>query len=371
MIDNNDNQIENEIVAIEKESEYKPIAFWEQKQRELVTSVVDYNLSTLTDLVNNGDINLKPDYQRRDRWSEEKKSQLIESFLMNVPIPPIFLSEDAYGQYSVIDGRQRLTAIADFINNAFSLIGLEVFSDINHKKFRDLPSRLQTVIRTRPILRSVIILRQSDPDIKYEVFRRLNTGGVKLNAQEIRNSVYAGDLNAAIVKLSETKSFQQMIGIINPNTSTLYQEMGDVELVLRFAAFRKTWRSFNGGIVRNLDRFMDENKHMTGDEIENIKKDFLETLEKVKLCFGNYSFRRWRPDVQKWRNQILAAAYDTQMLALREFTMNELNGKLDAIQEEYKKMFLNEEFQKALGASTPEYFIQRVQIFIDAIKKVL
>ena len=132
---------------------------------------------------------------------------------MNVPIPPIFLNEDTYGQYSVIDGKQRLTAISEFLRGRLRLRGLTIFSDINDLTFDELPSRLQTVIRTRPTLRAVIILRQSDEDIKFEVFRRLNTGGVTLNPQEIRNSTSPGPLNDLILELSENKLFHQLLGV--------------------------------------------------------------------------------------------------------------------------------------------------------------
>lgn len=98
-----------------------PVDFWEKKQRELVTSVVDYNLQGLTDLVVDKAIDLDPSYQRRLRWDEKRQSKLIESFLMNVPVPPVFLNEDEYGSYSVIDGKQRITAISNFMRGILRL----------------------------------------------------------------------------------------------------------------------------------------------------------------------------------------------------------------------------------------------------------
>ena len=193
--------------------EETPINFWEKKQRELLTSVVDYNLSTLSGLIDSKDIDLSPTYQRRFRWDNVRQSRLIESFLMNVPVPPVFLNEDKYGQYSVIDGKQRLTAIHAFLKGRLVLSGLEVFSDINGLNFDQLPSPLQTVIRTRPTVRSVIILRQSDEDVKFEVFNRLNTGGAHLNAQEIRNSTHPGVLNTRILELSVNKKFHKLLGV--------------------------------------------------------------------------------------------------------------------------------------------------------------
>lgn len=183
-----------------------PVNFWEKKQRDLVTSTVDYNLSTLSDLVVQNTIDLSPAYQRRFRWDEAKQSKLIELFLMNVPIPPIFLNEDAYGQYSVIDGKQRLHAINEFLRGRLKLRDLKVFADINGLSFDNLPLQLQAVLKTRPTLRGIIILRQSDQDLKFQVFERLNTGGVHLNAQEIRNSTYTGPFNDLLLDFLPKRS---------------------------------------------------------------------------------------------------------------------------------------------------------------------
>jgi uncharacterized protein with ParB-like and HNH nuclease domain len=239
-----------------------------KKQRELVTSVVDYNLGTLAQLVTDRTIELSPRYQRRFRWGPEQQSLLIESFLMNVPVPPIFLNEDKYGKYSVIDGKQRLTAITEFFKGKLELAGLKVFSDINNKTFDDLPRKLQSVIKTRPTLRAVIILRQSDKDIKFEVFQRLNTGGVKLNPQEIRNSAYPGLLNDLILELSENNKFHRLLGIKNKNRSAIYQEMRDAEFVLRYFTFKEIWQDFKGSMKRLMDTYMEENKDITLLEIE-------------------------------------------------------------------------------------------------------
>ena len=111
---------------------------------------------------------------------------------MNVPIPPIFLNEDDYGKYSVIDGKQRLNAISQFMTGDLRLKGLNVFNDLNGLNFYDLPIEFQNSLKIRANIRAIIILRQSNKEIKYEVFQRLNTGGVKLNAQEIRNSAFPG-----------------------------------------------------------------------------------------------------------------------------------------------------------------------------------
>ncbi len=156
------------------------LALFDKQQRDLVTSVVDYNLGTLSDLVSRQKIDLSPKYQRRFRWDVPRQSKLIESFLMNVPVPPIFLNEDQYGTYAVIDGKQRLFAIREFIRGRLKLQGLKVFDDINGQSIDDLPARLRDILETRATMRAVIILPQSQAAVKYEVFKRLNTGGVRL-----------------------------------------------------------------------------------------------------------------------------------------------------------------------------------------------
>ncbi len=235
--------------------EVETFEFWATKQKDLVTSTVDYNLNTLAELINDETIDLNPTHQRRLRWNLAKQSKLIESFLMNVPVPPIFLNEDEYGRYSVIDGKQRLSAVTSFLSNNLVLEGLEIFADINGNKFNDLPSKLRSIIRTRPTLRAIIILRQSDSDVKNEVFHRLNTGGEQLNPQEIRNNAYHGTLNNLIMELSESKTFHNALGIKNKYRSSIYQEMRDAEFVLRFFTFKDDWEVFTGGVRRRLDSF--------------------------------------------------------------------------------------------------------------------
>ncbi len=332
-------------------SQGDPIDFWEKKQRELVTSVVDYNLGTLAQLANDRTIDLSPRYQRRFRWGPEQQSLLIESFLMNVPVPPIFLNEDKYGQYSVIDGKQRLTAITEFFKGKLELRGLKVFSDINNKTFDDLPTKLQSVIRTRPTLRAIIILRQSDKDIKFEVFQRLNTGGVKLNPQEIRNSAYPGPLNDLILELSENTKFHKLLGIKNKNRSVIYQEMRDAEFVLRYFTFKEIWPDFKGSMKRLMDTYMEGNKDISKGQIEKLKIDFLTTLNVVENIFGDIAFRRWLPNKNHWRAQVLASLYDAQMFACMGIETKAIK-KNDLIIMKFKKLFKNEEFSKSITAAT-------------------
>jgi hypothetical protein len=340
-----------------------PVDFWAKKQRELVLSVVDYNLSSLAELVTNRTIDLSPGYQRRFRWDQKRQSRLIESFLMNVPVPSIYLNEDDYGEYSVIDGKQRITAISDFLGGRLELRGLDVFSELNAKTFLDLPSRLQKVLQTRPTLRAVIILRQSDDDVKFNVFQRLNTGGVRLNAQEIRNSTWPGALNSLILDLSESPGFHRLLGIKNKKKSAIFQEMRDAEFVLRFLAFRNTWPTFLGGMKRAMDRFMKENRSPADIEIEGSRVEFNRAVAAVDAAFGEHAFRRWVPEKKSWRRQVLASLFDAQMFACVGRTADSLRPHRARIVEKMQALFSDQQFRKTIDAATntPSLFVERIK----------
>jgi hypothetical protein len=223
---------------------------------------------------------LDPEYQRRHRWSDERKSRLIESFLMNVPVPPVFFYERDLARFEVMDGRQRLTALSDFYGDEFALIGLQYWSDLEGRKYSQLPSKVRDGIDRRYIS-SIILLKETAPSeelaamLKKLVFERLNSGGVKLGGQETRNAVYDGPLNKLCLRLSENESFRRMWGIpldpmqvqavdedleepVDESTSTgkrMFEKMEDVELVLRFFAYRQI-DSFRAGLNK-ISEFLD------------------------------------------------------------------------------------------------------------------
>lgn len=227
---------------------------------------------------------LDPEYQRRHRWSVERKSRLIESFLMNVPVPPVFLYERELARFEVMDGRQRLTALSDFYADKFQLTGLQYWSALDGRTYSTLPSKVKDGIDRRYIS-SIILLKETAATeeqaamLKKMVFERLNSGGVKLGSQETRNAVYGGPLNSLCLALSENENFRRMWGIpLDPSPeekeidedeaddavdestkagTRMFEKMEDVELVLRFFAYRQITSKFNlNKISEFLDRFI-------------------------------------------------------------------------------------------------------------------
>lgn len=224
---------------------------------------------------------LDPEYQRRHRWSIERKSRLIESFLMNVPVPPVFLYERELARFEVMDGRQRLTALSDFYADKFQLTGLQYWSDLDGRTYSTLPSKVKDGIDRRYIS-SIILLKETAATeeqaamLKKMVFERLNSGGVKLGSQETRNAVYGGPLNLLCLTLSANESFRRMWGIpLDPSPeeteadeetdeaideptaagTRMFEKMEDVELVLRFFAYRQI-DEFKAGLNK-ISQFLD------------------------------------------------------------------------------------------------------------------
>ncbi len=225
-------------------------------QNRLVFQSSDLSLEAIANMVKGNAININPKYQRRERWNKYKQSALIESFLLNIPVPPIYLAEDEYGSYSVIDGKQRITAIYNFIELKEKLVNLEKFIEIEGLSFEQLPSPLNNALKIRPYIRVITLLKQSDSLLKYEVFNRLNTGGDKLLPQEIRNASFEGNLNDLLIELSENNIFRKQFNLETEKErerSKIYKEMLDVEYVLRFFTLRDSWNKFNGNMKIAMD----------------------------------------------------------------------------------------------------------------------
>ena len=202
----------------------------------MYTQPYDLVVRSLIDQIKDGTISLRPlserpNFQRRYVWSNIHASRLIESMLLNVPIPPCYLSQNDDFELDVIDGQQRLYSIYRFIDNQFALSGLEVLKDLNDLHYHKLTSRMRRKLNTHT-LRLVAVTNESHPEIKFDVFQRLNTNTVPLNAQELRNCVYRGTLNDLLKDVVAYKPWLRILGRKAPD-----KRMRDEELALRFFAW--------------------------------------------------------------------------------------------------------------------------------------
>lgn len=251
-------------------------------------------------------VNLRPEYQRRIRWDDKKKSLFIESLLMNIPIPPIFLFETELNRYEVMDGQQRLASIIDFYADEFELTALQIWPELNRKTYSQLPQFIRRGLDRRRIS-SVVMLAESSEhidhsgnDVRLQVFWRLNTGGTPLNAQELRNASFNGPFNDLIVTLSADPTFTKMWDIPSHKAGAttvsqalrddiLFSTMGDCQIVLRFFAFRDQ-KAIKGSVRRMLDNCMKANRNLPAPEILKLKQEFLSRLRTVRQIFGLDAF---------------------------------------------------------------------------------
>jgi len=210
------------------------------QMRQVFLQKIELPIKTLTSLEGET-LDLSPSFQRRDVWNTEKQSRFIESIIMNVPIPPVFLGENEYGHYVVLDGRQRLTALLSYMNGTYALTKLRVWKDLNDLRFADLKIRGLDAAITRRFVPAILLLKESSQDLQYDVFDRLNTGGVIAETMEIRNAVYRGKFTDQLKVWADSADFRRLWGIplddvARQTDSKLYQRMRDLELVLRLFA---------------------------------------------------------------------------------------------------------------------------------------
>ena len=325
---------------------------YREQMRQILSQKIDLPISTLPDMIKE-QIDLNPEFQRRDRWDQSKQSRFIESIIMNVPIPPIFLGEDQYGSYVVLDGRQRLTAISEFLKNTYTLKGLEVWDDLNGQNFNDLQKKKLDKAITRRFVPAVIILKESSPQVKYDVIDRLNTGGVIAEEMEIRNAVFPGPFNKFIKKMTENPEFRKLWGIPSDpdelEKNGLYRKMDDMELVLRFFAL-SDYARMDMKFKDYLSDFMAERNRAYSDNpaLEEIDRArFLRAVGNCCTVFGESAFRKTENAKKS------APLADAVMIALADHEPSNVIERSSAVRTAIENLLAtNEDFKKAFGTGT-------------------
>ena len=359
-----------------------------------------------TDNKKDKEYELRPKYQRRITWNDEKRSKLIESFIMNIPIPPIFLYETEYGKYQVMDGLQRISAISDFYSDKFSLKGLIEWKELNGRKYSDLPEKIKEGIDRRQISVTTL-LKESTKDhiqeqnMKKMVFERLNTGGVTLKEQEIRNALYPGLFNDLCIKLSSNSSFKKLWRIPNFDTfknsdefkdneildeyedidtldelskNRLYMRMFDVELILRFFAIRFIDDFHSGLLSEFLDSCLKNGNLYNKEQINTMEELFEKTIEKAEILFGEKAFCKYiktkKENNFKWSTP-QKMVYDALMIVLTNYKIDKTKVKL-----ENNITLLEREYQKSLkifdgkGKQTKNNTLKRIDFFEKILKQL-
>lgn len=345
-----------------------------ERFREAVLYGTDWTIRTLLQQIEDGNIELSPNFQRRDAWSTQNKSRFIESVALQLPIPQIVLAErkEQRGTYIVLDGKQRLLTLAQFAGQfpsdhkiwrdsarrtPLKLSGLKVIDELNNRTYADISensefSHLKTQFDNHTI-RSALIRNWPDDDYLYEVFIRLNTGSSKLSPQELRQAMKPGAFTDFLSQRSaESDSLQKLLSLKAPDF-----RMRDVDLLLRLIAFAINLPSYKG----NLKPFLDDTQKQLNfgwqtqeSRISELAKSIEASIDALAKSFGEYHHvgRRWSQG--EFEAPVNRAVLDVQIGAMLDPRLLELvqANKIDIRGEFIRLCDTNTEFVQSISGTT-------------------
>ncbi|MBT8112813.1 MAG: DUF262 domain-containing protein [Gammaproteobacteria bacterium] len=256
----------------------------EKERRKVDFDSFDISVKEIVSMADEGIIDIAPEYQRQFRWPEENQSKFIESVFLGIPIPSLFMAANRDGTWELIDGVQRLNSLVHFIADEkqlknfgleenLKLKDLDILSEFNGKNFKDIPQDLRLKFTLRP-LKITTLSDKSDLKVRFDLFERLNTGGVKLTFQEIRACVFRGEFNEFIGGLSKDDNFSTIVNLPRTNESDGTRE----ELVLKFFAYYYERNTFVHSVVGFLNDYMQKSalKFNYADGRSIFEKTFIE-----------------------------------------------------------------------------------------------
>ncbi len=304
--------------------------------RPVTSQTSDWTISALRDKLDRGQLDLQPKFQREYVWitRPELPSRLIESLLLEIPIPPIYFGKVAEGRLEVIDGQQRLTTLVNFVSNKFPLRKLHRMSSLNHKLFKDLPKDQQEKILDTPI-RSIVIDAGANTELRYEVFERLNRGSMILNEQELRNCVYRGPFNDLLAELESDMYWRKAKGGDAPEPRFKEREM-----ILRFFSFANRLSNYTGNLKRFLNDYMGQYAPREPQDLKAHAALFKQTMQNIYAVFGDKSARLYEVNPRNnrggWDTKFSVMALDIQASAL----MGQPSNKVQKSAEQIRELFL-------------------------------
>jgi hypothetical protein len=361
-----DVEVEQEGTA-EEDADVSIAQPWDPSQIRVSTS--QFSLRNILDLIDEGSIELAPDFQRGKVWKVVQKSRLVESLLLQIPLPAFYFAEDSSGGFRVVDGLQRLSTLHDFVRSStgsFRLKGVEYLHDEEGKCFSDLPLQWQRRIHNAQL--TVNVIDPTTPSgVMYDIFKRINTGGTPLNAQEIRHCM-SGKRSRTILKtMTEMPEFDEATHL------TGHIRMNDREVALRFAAF---WIRGVDGYMETpaMDKFLevttawlDDPDRVPDAAIEEMQHAFRSAMSNATLVFGEHAFRKW-PMGQTWRSPINRALVETWSIALATYDVDDLTRRRTQIVEAARRRMTGDFlYLDAITSSTSDR--RRVAYRFDAAEK--
>jgi hypothetical protein len=303
---------------------------WDPAQIRVTTS--QFSLRNILDLIDEGSVELAPDFQRGQVWKVGQKSRLVESLLLQIPLPAFYFAEDSYGAFRVVDGLQRLSTLHHFVRDGaqgLRLKGLEYLTGEEGKFFDDLPLQWQRRINNAQL--TVNVIDPTTPTgVMYDIFKRINTGGTPLNAQEIRHCMSRNRSRNILKEMTGMPEFQAATSLRN------HIRMNDREVALRFTAF---WlygvedyqqRPAMDKFLERATAELDDEKAISDSKVQSLHGAFRTAMSNARLLFGDHTFRKWPHDIDG-RNPINRALFETWSIALVPYEAADLARRRDAI----------------------------------------
>lgn len=297
------------------------------------TTQKDFPLSTIREMFDDGDIVTDPDYQRDFVYTQKQSSKLIESMLIGIPIPTVYLCQEDDETWSVIDGQQRITSFVFYLKNKFPLTGLTELKELNGLYFKDMNKPLQKKLKSSS-LNAICILKESQ-ELKYEIFARLNQGAISLKPQELRNCIYRGNYNKMLEELAGNKYLPILFH--DENKRKQYQER-----ILRFFALRN-FTDYKSSIMKTMNHYMFYHQNADDTEIANCKTLFNKTIDIIKQVLGDNAFFAVNRDNGKVIGKFSGSVYDSIMIPFSFFSSHDLMAHADEIRKAIEDLKLNNE----------------------------
>lgn len=315
------------------------------EKRVLRTDQYDFSVSTLVEMMNKGDVKI-PEFQRRYVWSDRQASRLIESLIIQCPLPVIYMNQERDETFSVIDGNQRLNSLKRFLEDEFPLSGLTSYPELAGLKYSQLDKRFQRHIVNR-VMRCTIILKDTHPQVKFDVFERLNSGAVALTRQELRHGLFYGNLLKLAAEVVKELKLESHLG------SGVDKRMKAEEFVIRYWALSKGIGHYEKPLATFISNYAEENRNPTDDELAKLKNSILQAYERATTLFGKHCFSFSKNGKPRFN----AAVFDAQMVAASKLTKDKYDRLvliLDKVQSDYKELQENEDFIKSVTLATSD-----------------
>ncbi len=344
--------------------------------RDIYVENKPFSVRQLSMLIDDGDLELNPDFQRNFVWDRTRQSLLIESMLLGLPLPSIYLSQYDDGRLTVVDGLQRITTIRRFLRNELRLAGMEYLTNCNGKTFEELKtqkvlSELQ-IRQFNQIQIGCFVIDYRSPDrLKFDLFRRLNTGAKPLNRPEIRNCLTRSDVQQKLKRMWNSKEFRRAT-----NESVRNSRMQAMDLVMRYLFFRRSWlrgeflKGYRGKIDTDLDDFTGT-LNRNGVEEEEIE-GFLKAMENARFLFGQEAFRKKSYAARQQRlpvNQLLFVVFSVLLSVMEPREIKERYEEGEMTERLYTLIESDDNLRKALTYGTNARW--NVETTFNSLKSLL